>query len=419
MEPLFTPARLQNLLLNGATGIAVGMATDIPPHNLREVAAACVALLDNPKSTLEEICQYIQAPDFATSAEIITPRNEIIEMYRIGNGMLRQRAVYIKEDGDIVITALPHQVSGAKILEQIAAQMRDKKLPMLEDLRDESDHENPTRLVLIPRSNRIDADALMAHLFATTDLEKSYRVNMNMIGLDGRPRVKGLVDILQEWLVFRAATVRRRLQYRLDKILARLHILEGLLIAYLNIDEVIAIIRQEEQPKPVLMKRFALTDIQAETILEIKLRHLARLEEMKIKGEQAELLKERDHIQKILDSDKRLKSLIREELIADAEKYGDARRSPLVIRSEAVAIREDELIPSEPVTVILSAMGWVRAAKGHTIEPTSLSYKAGDSFKMATFGKSNQLAVFIDSTGRTYSLAAHQLTVCKRSKVNH
>jgi topoisomerase-4 subunit A len=409
MEPSLLPARLPNLLLNGATGIAVGMATDIPPHNLREVAAACVALLDHPKSTLEEICQHIQAPDFATSAEIITPRSEIIEMYRQGNGMLRQRAVYTKEEGDIVITALPHQVSGAKILEQIAAQMRDKKLPMLEDLRDESDHENPTRLVLIPRSNRIDIDALMAHLFATTDLEKSYRVNMNMIGLDGRPRVKGLVDILQEWLVFRAATVRRRLQYRLDKILARLHILEGLLIAYLNIDEVIAIIRQEEQPKPVLMKRFALTDIQAETILEIKLRHLARLEEMKIKGEQAELLKERDHIQKILDSDRRLKSLIREELIADAEKYGDARRSPLVMRSEAVAIREDELIPSEPVTVILSAMGWVRAAKGHTIEPTSLSYKAGDSFKMATFGKSNQLAVFIDSTGRTYSLPAHQL----------
>ncbi len=408
-EPAILPARLPNVLLNGTTGIAVGMATDIPPHNLREIALGCVTLLDNPRASLEELCQHIQGPDFPTAAEIITPRQDIIEMYRQGNGMVRQRAVYTKEEGDIVITALPYQVSGAKILEQIATQMRDKKLPMIEDLRDESDHENPTRLVIIPRSNRIDIDALMAHLFATTDLERTYRINMNMIGLDGRPRVKGLVDILQEWLEFRTITVRRRLQFRLEKVLARLHILEGLLIAYLNIDEVIAIIRREDHPKPVLMKRFNLTDLQAEAILELKLRHLAKLEEMQIRGEQDELAKERDHLEKILGSDKKLKTLIRQELIADAEKYGDARRSPLVTRSEAQAIREDELIPSEPVTVVLSTMGWVRAAKGHAIDPNTLSYKAGDGFKLAALGKSNQLAVFVDSTGRTYSLPAHQL----------
>lgn len=408
-EPALLPARLPNVLLNGTTGIAVGMATDIPPHNLREIASGCITLLDNPRATLEELCQHIHGPDFPTSAEIITPRQDIIEMYRQGNGMVRQRAVYIREDSDIVITALPHQVSGAKILEQIATQMRDKKLPMIEDLRDESDHENPTRLVIIPRSNRVDIDALMAHLFATTDLERTYRINMNMIGLDGRPRVKGLVNILQEWLEFRTITVRRRLQYRLDKVLARLHILEGLLIAYLNIDEVIAIIRREDQPKPVLMKRFNLTDIQAEAILELKLRHLAKLEEMQIRGEQNELAKERENLEKILGSDKKLKSLIRQELIADAEKYGDARRSPIVTRSEAQAIREDELIPSEPVTVILSTMGWVRSAKGHAIDPNTVNYKSGDNFKLAALGKSNQLAVFIDSTGRTYSIPAHQL----------
>lgn len=408
-EPALLPARLPNVLLNGTTGIAVGMATDIPSHNLREVAAGCIALLENPKATIDDVCQHILAPDFPTQAEIITPRQDIIEMYKQGTGQLRQRATYSIEDDDIVINALPYQVSGAKILEQIAAQMRDKKLPMIEDLRDESDHENPTRLVIIPRSKRIDVDALMAHLFATTDLERSYRVNMNMIGLDGRPRVKNLLEILNEWLEFRTGTVRRRLQHRLDKVLARLHILDGLLIAYLNIDEVIKIIRTENQPKPVLMKRFGLTDIQAEAILELKLRHLAKLEEMKIKGEQDELAKERNNLEKILGSDKLLKKLIRQELEEDAKNFGDKRRSPLVTRKEAQAIREDELIPSEPVTIILSSMGWVRAAKGHTIDPETLSYKAGDNFKMSAFGKSNQLAVFLDSTGRTYSLPAHQL----------
>lgn len=408
-EPALLPARVPNVLLNGSTGIAVGMATDIPPHNLREVVNACVHLLDHPKATLEELCEHVLAPDFPTSAEIITPKKEIMDMYRQGTGSLRMRAVYIEEDDNIVITALPHQVSGAKIMEQIAAQMRDKKLPMVADLRDESDHENPTRLVIEPRSNRVDAEALMTHLFATTDLERSYRINLNMIGLDGKPRVKGLVEILNEWLQYRTETVRRRLQYRLDKVIARLHILDGLLIAFLNIDEVIHIIRTEEQPKPVLMKRFGLTDTQAEAILELKLRHLAKLEEMKIRGEQAELAKERDNLEKTLGSAARLKTLIRNELVEDAKKYGDKRRSPLIERAAAQAMQVTEVLPSEPVSVVLSTMGWIRAAKGHEIDPTTLSYKAGDSFKMAALGKSNQLATFIDSTGRTYSLPAHTL----------
>jgi topoisomerase IV subunit A len=408
-EPSLLPARLPNILLNGTTGIAVGMATDIPPHNLREVANACIHLLDEPKTTLETICEYVKGPDYPTTAELITPPADIMAMYRTGNGSLRMRATYIIEDGDIVITALPHQVSGSRILEQIAEQMQAKKLPMVEDLRDESDHENPTRLVIIPRSNRINTDELMAHLFATTDLERTYRVNLNMIGTDGRPRVKGLLTILQEWLAFRKATVRQRLQYRLDKILARLHLLDGLLIAYLNLDEVIAIIRYEDEPKAVLMKRFALSDLQAEAILEIKLRHLARLEEMKIRGEQDALAKERDDLQQILGSDARLKTLIRKELKADADKYGDDRKSPIVSRAAAQAISENTLQPSEPVSVILSAMGWVRAAKGHEIDGTNLSYKSGDSFKFIVQGKSTQLAVFVDSTGRSYSLLAHTL----------
>jgi topoisomerase IV subunit A len=408
-EPGVLPARLPNVLLNGGTGIAVGMATDIPPHNLREVASACVHLLEDPKATVAELCEHIQGPDFPTEAEIITPRSELRRMYETGNGGLRMRARYEREGTDIIITALPYQVSGSRVLEQIAAQMNAKKLPMVEDLRDESDHEHPTRLVIQPRSNRVDVETLMAHLFATTDLERSYRVNLNMIGLDGRPRVKNLLTLLNEWLSFRTETVRRRLQWRLDKVLARLHILEGLLIAYLNIDEVIRIIRENDEPKPVLMKRFGLTDAQAEAILELKLRHLARLEEIKIRGEQDELEKERDTLEKTLGSAARLKRLIRDEIRADAGKFGDERRSPIVERAAAQAMDESELVPTEPLSVVLSRMGWVRAAKGHDVDPEGLSYKAGDGFLSAALGRSNQPALFIDSTGRTYTLPAHTL----------
>ena len=377
-EPKALPARLPNILLNGGTGIAVGMATDIPPHNLREVASACVRLLESPKSTLEELCEHIQGPDYPTEAEIITPRQDILEIYQSGRGGIRQRACYEMEDGAVIITALPYQVSGNKILEQIAAQMIAKKLPMVEDLRDESDHENPTRLVIMPRSNRVNIEELMAHLFATTDLERSYRVNMNMIGIDGRPQVKDLRSLLEEWLKFRTVTVRRRLQWRLDKVNKRLHILDALLIAFLNIDEVIAIIRENDKPKPVLMSRFKITDVQAEAILELKLRNLAKLEEMKIRGEQDELAKEREHLEKILGSAKRLKTLIRKEIIADAEKYGDDRRSPIVERNAAQALDETALISSEAITVVLSSKGWVRSAKGHDIDAEKLNYKAGD-----------------------------------------
>ncbi|MWP62190.1 DNA topoisomerase IV subunit A [Gilliamella sp. Pas-s25] len=408
-EPKMLPARLPNILLNGTTGIAVGMATDIPPHNIREVANAAMMLADNPNATLSEVMAHIQGPDFPTEAEIITPAEDIAKIYKTGRGSIRMRAVWKKEDGDIVITDLPHQVSGAKILEQIASQMRAKKLPLIEDLRDESDHENPTRLVIVPRSNRVDLEQVMNHLFATTDLEKSYRVNMNMIGLDNRPSVKGLVEILTEWLAYRKNTVTRRLNYRLDKILKRLHILDGLLIAFLNIDEVIEIIRNEDEPKQELISRFALTDIQAEAILELKLRHLAKLEEVRIKGEQRDLAKERDHLQALLSSPKKLSNLIKKELQEDAEKYGDKRRSPIVERSEAKAISEQALTPSEPVTVILSEMGWVRTAKGHDIDPVGLSYKAGDSFKVAAKGKSNQPVIFIDSTGRSYAIEPNTL----------
>ena len=408
-EPSLLPARLPNILLNGTTGIAVGMATDIPPHNLREIVAALMHLLDHPNAKLEEICEFIPGPDFPTEAEIITPRKELVEMYRTGNGSFRMRAVYSVEDEEIIITALPHQVSGAKVLEQIADQMQNKKLPLVSDLRDESDHENPTRLVIVPRSNRVDVDMLMAHLFATTELERSYRVNLNMIGLNGRPHVKSLLVILKEWLEFRTETVKRRLQYRLDNVLHRLHILAGLLIAYLNLDEVIAIIRKEDKPKPVLMKRFKLSDEQAEAILEIKLRHLARLEEMQIKGEQDELSKEKDGLEQILGSNARLKKLLRKELQADMEKFGDVRRAPIVKRKEAQAISETEIMPTEPLTVVISSMGWVRAAKGHEVDPLSLSYKAGDSYLSSAMGRSNQAAVFLDTTGRTYSLPAHTL----------
>lgn len=403
-EPKMLPARLPNILLNGTTGIAVGMATDIPPHNVREIAAAAVALIDKPGSSLDDLLEFVQGPDFPTEAEIITPREEIRKIYQNGRGSVRMRAIWKKEDGSAVITALPHQVSGAKVLEQIASQMRAKKLPMVEDLRDESDHENPTRLVIVPRSNRIDLDQVMNHLFATTDLERSYRINMNMIGLDNRPQVKGLVEILSEWLVFRRDTVRRRLNYRLEKVLKRLHILEGLLVAFLNIDEVIHIIRSEDEPKPVLMQRFGISDTQAEAILELKLRHLAKLEEVKIRGEQEELAKERDHLQALLASERKLNNLIKKEIQADAQAYGDDRRSPLTEREEAKAMSEHDFVPSEPVTIVLSQMGWVRSAKGHDIDPSGLSYKAGDSFLAAARGKTNQPVVFIDSTGRSYAL---------------
>ncbi|KLJ14138.1 DNA topoisomerase IV subunit A [Pseudomonas juntendi] len=408
-EPAVLPARLPNILLNGTTGIAVGMATDVPPHNLREVASACVRLLDEPKATIEQLCEHIQGPDYPTEAEIVTPRAEILKMYESGRGSIRMRAVYRVEDGDIVVTALPHQVSGAKVLEQIAAQMQAKKLPMVADLRDESDHENPCRIVIIPRSNRVDADELMQHLFATTDLESSYRVNINIIGLDGRPQLKNLRTILVEWLEFRTHTVRRRLQHRLDKVEKRLHLLDGLLTAFLNLDEVIHIIRTEDHPKQALIARFGLTEIQADYILETRLRQLARLEEMKIRGEQDELLKEQAKLQALLGSEAKLRKLVRSELIKDAETYGDDRRSPIVERAEAKALSENELMPTEPVTVVLSEKGWIRCAKGHDIDATGLSYKAGDGFKAAAAGRSNQFAVLIDSTGRSYSLAAHSL----------
>ena len=408
-EPVTLPARLPNVLLNGGSGIAVGMATDIPPHNLREVVSACIHLLDEPKATLKDICEYIKGPDYPTFAEIISSREEITEIYRSGLGSIRARAVYIKEKNEIVITALPYQVSGAKVLEQIAGQMNAKKLPMVEDLRDESDHENPTRLMIVPRSNRVNVDDLMAHLFATTDLERTYRVNLNMIGLDGKPKVKPLVNLINEWLSYRIDTVQRRLQFRLDKVLDRLHILDGLLIAFLNLDEVIRIIRYEDEPKPKLMKKFKLTDRQAEAILELKLRHLAKLEEMRIKSEQNELNAEREELEKILGSKRRLKTLIRKELLEDAKNFGDDRRSPIVERAQAQAIKETDMLPTEPVTVVLSEKGWIRSAKGHEIDPATLSYKTSDNYLSSACGRSNMPAFFVDSSGRSYAIAAHTL----------
>jgi topoisomerase-4 subunit A len=408
-EPSVLPARIPHVLLNGTTGIAVGMATDIPPHNLRELAAACVHLIDTPDASVRDLMMHVRGPDFPTGAELISSREDIQKIYEGGRGTLRLRSKYIMEGNDVIITELPHQVSGSKILEQIAAQMQAKKLPMVADLRDESDHENPTRLVIEPRSNRIDVEALMNHLFATTDLEKTVRVNLNMIGIDGKPQVKALNRILSEWLEFRTETVRRRLQYRLDKVNARLHILDGLLIAYLNIDEVIEIIRTEDKPKDELMKRFSLSDIQAEAILEIKLRQLAKLEEFKIRGEQDELSKERDQLEKILGSKARMRTLIKKEILADAETYGDDRRTVLVSRAEASAFSETDVLPSEAVTVVLSERGWIRSGKGHDLEPEGLNYKSGDSFAFAARGKSNQSTVLIDSTGRSYSLQTHLL----------
>jgi len=408
-EPSWLPARVPHVLLNGSTGIAVGMATDIPPHNLREVASAAIHLLDEPEASIAELCRHVKGPDFPTAAEIITPKAELKAMYATGNGSVRCRAIYKAEGGNVVITALPYQVSPSKILAQIAEQMRAKKLPMLEDLRDESDHENAVRLVLIPRSNRIDLDEMMQHLFATTDLERSYRVNLNLIGLDGKPQVKTLKQILSEWLTFRTNTVRRRLQHRLDKVERRLHLLEGLRIAFLNLDEVIRIVRSEDEPKPKLIARFKLSEEQADYILETRLRQLARLEELKLNAERYALEEERARIAVTLKSPAKLKSLIKDELSADAEKYGDKRRAPIVEREIAQALDESALVASEPITVVLSEKGWVRAAKGHDVDAAALGYREGDSFHNAEKGKTTQNVAFIDSSGRSYSTAAHTL----------
>lgn len=408
-EPKVLPAQAPTILLNGATGIAVGMATDVPPHNLRELIEACQLLLDKTRVSVEQLCTIVKGPDFPTEAEIVTAPSDLRQIYETGRGSVRARAVWQREGGDVVITALPHQVSGAKVLEQIAAQMQAKKLPMVADLRDESDHENPTRLVIEPRSNRVDCDELMLHLCASTDLERNYRVNFNVIGLNGRPGVRNLAEILSEWLSFRKETVRRRLQFRLDQVLARLHILDGLLIAFLKIDEVIAIIRYEDKPKRELMARFGLSDKQGEAILDLKLRHLAKLEEIKIRAEQQELSAERDALQKTLGSQARLKTLIRKELQSIDERFGDARRSPLVDRPEARAFSEADLLTTDPVTVVLSEKGWIRAAKGHDIDPGGLNYRSGDSFRFVSRGRSNQPVILLDSTGRTYTLAAHTL----------
>jgi len=408
-EPTVLPAQVPNLLLNGTTGIAVGMATDIPPHNLIEVVNATIHLLENPRATVADLCAHVRGPDFPTDAEIITPADDILALYTTGKGSLKMRAAWRTEDGAVVIYALPYQVSGSKVLEQIASQMQAKKLPMVSDLRDESDHEHPTRLVVVPRSNRVDLEALMSHLFASTDLERNYRVNLNIIGIDGRPGVKSLHGILTEWLQFRRETVRRRLEHRLERVVRRLHILEGYLVAYLNIDEVIKIIREEDEPKAALMARFGISDVQAEAILELKLRNLAKLEEMKIRGEQDELNEERDTLEKTLGSDARMKTLIKKELKAVVEAHGDERRSPLVERDEARAFSELELTTSDPLTIVLSEKGWIRAAKGHDIDPVALSYKSGDSFKLAAKGRSNMPTVVFDSTGRSYSFPSHNL----------
>ena len=409
-EPLQLPAQVPNLLLNGTSGIAVGMATDVPPHNLLEVIAGCIQLLEKPSTELDELMQIIPAPDYPTDAYIVSSKEDLRQMYETGNGSVKMRAGYIKEDGEIVIESLPYQTSGAKVITQIAAQMRNKKLPLVEDLRDESDHENPTRLVIVPRSNRVDCEQLMLHLFATTDLEKNYRVNMNVIGLNGKPQVKPLIPLLKEWLEFRMQVVVNRLQSRLDKILDRLHILDGLLIAYLNIDEVIAIIRREEKPKPVLIEQFKISEIQAEAILELKLRHLAKLEEVKIKSEADELGKERKSIELLLSSETRLKTYIKKELRVILEEFGDKRRCQIISDvSSAQAFNDQDMIPAENVTVVLSEKGWVKAAKGHEIDPSSLNYKSGDTYLKDAKGRSNQMAFFIDSTGRSYSILANSL----------
>jgi topoisomerase-4 subunit A len=408
-EPLMLPSRLPNVLLNGSTGIAVGMSTDIPPHNLREVVSACIRLLEHPKSTVAELCEHVIGPDYPTDAEIISSPEDLRAVYETGNGSIKMRAVWERENGEIVVTALPHQVSPAKVLEQIAAQMQARKLPMVEDLRDESDHENPTRLVIVPRSNRVDLEQLMNHLFATTDLEKNFRANLNIIGIGGKPQLLNLRELLKQWLSFRMDTVVRRLNHHLDQVVDRLHVLEGLLVAYLNIDEVIHIIRHEDKPKPVLMKRFEITGTQAEAILDLKLRNLAKLEEMKIRDEQDILSDQRAELETILGSKARLKTLIKKELLEDAETFGDERRSILVRRDAAQALRQEDLMPSEPATIVLSKSGWVRSAKGHDIDPSSLNFRAGDEFQHSARGRSNEQAIFLDSRGRAFSLSAHSL----------
>lgn len=412
-EPCLLPARVPNLLLNGTTGIAVGMSTDIPPHNLTEVVNATVHVLENPDASVKDLCQYMPAPDFPTGADIITPQTELRQVYETGQGTIKQRAVYYMEDGSIILSALPYQVSSSKVLEQIAQQMQSKKLPMVNDLRDESDQDSPTRLVIEPRSNRVDIDALMRHLFATTDLERNYRFNLNVVGLDGRPQVKSLNDLLKDWLQFRQHTVKRRLQNRLDKVLDRLHVLEGLLTAYLNIDEVIAIIRYEDEPKAQLMERFKLTDRQAEAILEMRLRHLAKLEEMKIRSEQSELQQERDRLQQLLNSDEAFKDLIKQELLEDSEQFGDARRCQIIERAPAKTIKKTDVLPSEACTVLLSRKGWIRLAKGHNVDPETLNYKAGDSAYLLTQGRNNQSLVVLDQTGRCYTLDVHDLPTAR------
>ena len=409
-EPSWMPARLPHLLLNGTTGIAVGMATDVPPHNLNEVVSACVRLLDDPDATVADLCEHVRGPDYPTGAEIITAAADLRTIYETGNGSVRARATWTREaSGNFVVTTLPYQVSPSKVIEQIAAQMRAKKLPWLEDIRDESDHANPVRVVLVPRSNRVDAEQLMGHLFATTDLEKSYRVNLNVIGLDGKPSVKNLKALLEEWLTFRTDTVARRLTHRQEKVERRLHLLEGLLVAFLNLDEVIRIIRTEDEPRDALIARFSLSQEQADYILDTRLKQLARLEEMKIRGEQDELAKELERIVAILGSKARLKKLVKDELLADAKKFGDARRSPLVQRGAAQAIDESELVPSEPMTVVLSEKGWIRAAKGHDVDAAGLSYREGDGLLVAVKSRSTQQVAFLDSTGRSYSTVVHGL----------
>ena len=408
-EPERLPARLPNILLNGGSGIAVGLSTDIPPHNVNEVVDACIALLDDPDISSAGLCQHVPGPDFPTEAEIITPRAELEKMYATGTGNVRQRARYRLEDGQVVVDALPFQASGSKVLEQIAAQMQAKKLPLISDLRDESDHEHPVRLVLIPRSRQVDIDALMAHLFATTDLEKSYRVNMNVINLDGRPEVQNLKRLLEQWLCYRRQTMTRRLQWRLEKIERRLEVLQGFLLAYLHIDEVIAIIREADEPKPRLMAHFDLTERQAQAILEIRLRQLARLEKIAVEREQAELSAELEDLHKLLNDQSAFTQQLREELQADAAQFGDARRSPLVERDQAQALDQRRLLPAEPVTVVLSKNGWIRAAKGHEVDPLALSYKAQDGYQAHARCKSTDAVVLFDQNGRAYTVHAHDL----------
>ena len=408
-EPINLPARVPNILLNGTTGIAVGMATDIPPHNLREVIKGTIALIRNPNLSDEKVAEYIPGPDLPTKAEIITPPDELLKIQTTGRGSYRMRAVYTVEKNEIVISDLPYQVSGSKVVTQIADQMLAKKLPLVSDIRDESDHKNPTRLVIVLRSNRVDAEQVMSHLFATTDLESSYRVNLNMIGADGRPQVKSIRKILLEWIEIRKATVTRRLQYHLNKIEKRLHILAGLLIAYLDIDTVIQIIREEDQPKQALMEKLQIDEIQAEAILELKLRQLAKLEEMQIRQEQDELSAKAAIIREQLANPESLKNLVINELKEDAKKFGDERRSAIVQRAEAVQIKEQDFMPAEAVTVVLSEAGWIRAAKGAEVDAENLNYRAGDQYLSHAVGKSNQRVYVIDQTGRSYSLPINSL----------